>query len=258
MNRAVAALLISPLMFSIVAHAQDSAPQRQLILGLGGGVMTEYEGGHDMRGGALPLIEARFGRLSLDDGLHYDLLQGDASTVSISAGYDQGRRDKRPKMYGALGSDHLRGMGRIDGAAVVGLSGTAKLASLEFSVDATRWLQSAGLTTVEAGVSLTHMFGDRLSLGVGTYGTWANREYMQAYFGVSPAQALTSQFSAYSTQSGLKSVRNELEATYVLTPQWLLVSAVSDSLLLGDARRSPIVQKRNGITGTIAVAYRFR
>jgi MipA family protein len=257
MKKSIAALSILPLVFSIVVHAEDSTPDRLLMLGVGAGVMPEYEGGHDTRAGVLPLVQGRFGRFSFDDGLHYDLLQGDAGAVSINAGYDQGRRDKRPTMYGVMGSDHLRGLGRIDGAATAGLSASATLASFEFTIDATRWLHSEGFTTAEAGVSLTQPFGDRLSVSAGTVGTWANRNYMQAYFGVSPTQAAASQFQQFSAKSGLKSVRIDLEATYMLTPRWLLVASVSNLLLMGDARHSPVVQERNGLTGTVVVAYRF-
>jgi MipA family protein len=257
MNKIIAAFLVSSLMFSIVAHAEDKAPDRLLMFGVGVGVMPEYEGGRDMRTGVLPLIQGRFGRFSLDDGLNYELLQGAASTLLISVGYDQGRRDERPNgNLGIQGSDHLRGMGRIDGAATAGLGASTKLAFVELSIDATRWLRSEGFMTVEAGMSVTQAFGDRLSVSVGTFGTWANRDYMQAYFGVSPLQAAASQFQPYVAKSGFKSVRAELEATYILTPKWLLVASVGDSLLLGDARNSPIVEKRNGVTGTVVVAYR--
>lgn len=87
--------------------------------------------------------------------------------------------------------------------------------------------------------------------------TIANRNYMQGYFGVTPAQAQTSHYAVYTAASGVRDVRANLSLNWFVTPQWTVTGAVSLGALQGDAKGSPIVRERSSVSGVAALSYRF-
>jgi len=87
--------------------------------------------------------------------------------------------------------------------------------------------------------------------------TVVNRAYNQSYFGVSPAQARISGNAVYAPDSGLKDLRVGVRWNWALTPSWMLTSNVQALRLMGDARRSPLVERPNHLTVSTALAYRF-
>jgi MipA family protein len=255
--RAAVGALIVPVLGLCHAAAAAGAAERELMLGVGVETSPEYEGGKDLRSGLASFIYARRGRFSFEDGVHYDLLGTSGAALSVGASYDGGRRDSRGKRYGILGSDHLRGLGRIDGAATLDMRARASLGQLEFSAGAKRWLHDEDFATLELGMHYTTALMEGLSAVAGVSGMWANRSYMQSFFGVSPAQSQASGFAQYAAQNGVKSVRADIELAWMLTPKWVLVSSLSETMLIGDARSSPIVQKREQLAGLVAVVRRF-
>ena len=85
----------------------------------------------------------------------------------------------------------------------------------------------------------------------------ANRAYHQGYFGVTAVQAASSGNPEYHPDGGLKDVRIGARWNWALSSSWMLTSSVQASRLLGDARRSPLVERSNNVTVSTAFAYRF-
>ena len=54
---------------------------------------------------------------------------------------------------------------------------------------------------------------DRLNLHFAVGATWADSDYMQAYFGVTPAQATATKFSVYTPKSGLRKGTRRVSST---------------------------------------------
>ncbi|WP_292044289.1 MipA/OmpV family protein [Massilia sp. UBA6681] len=92
-----------------------------------------------------------------------------------------------------------------------------------------------------------------LSAGLGV----ANRAYQQSYFGVSAEQAMRSGNSYYRPDGGLKDLRIGARWNWALSPSWMLTSSVQGTRLMGDARRSPLVERPSNVTVSTAFAYRF-
>ncbi|MFN3789920.1 MipA/OmpV family protein [Massilia sp.] len=92
-----------------------------------------------------------------------------------------------------------------------------------------------------------------LTAGVGL----ANRAYQQSYFGVSADQALSSGNRIHRPDGGLKDVRIGARWNWALSPSWMLTSSVQGTRLMGDARRSPLVERPDNLTVSTAFAYRF-
>jgi outer membrane protein len=95
---------------------------------------------------------------------------------------------------------------------------------------------------------------------VGPRATFANRDYMETYFGVTPAESLLSgTLAAYSPGGGFKSVGAEFTSRYEFAPQWAVRGEFIYERLIGDAADSPIVQvgNANQYTGKLGLTYTF-
>lgn len=82
---------------------------------------------------------------------------------------------------------------------------------------------------------------DRLAVRFGPRIEFGSDSYARTYFGVTPAEASNSAFSAYSPSGGLISAGLELIATYEVSDDWWLELGARWDRIDGDAADSPIV-----------------
>jgi outer membrane scaffolding protein for murein synthesis (MipA/OmpV family) len=87
--------------------------------------------------------------------------------------------------------------------------------------------------------------------------TVANRDYNQAFFGVTPYQSVTSGNAVYIVGGGVKDVHLSARWNWTLTPGWMITSNVQAVRLLGSAKNSPLVERPSNVTVSTALAYRF-
>jgi outer membrane scaffolding protein for murein synthesis (MipA/OmpV family) len=94
-----------------------------------------------------------------------------------------------------------------------------------------------------------------LSLSAGL--TVVNRDYNQAFFGVTPYQSAMSVNRLYAAGGGLKDAHLAARWNWTLTPSWILTSNLQAVRLLGSAKNSPLVERPTNVTVSTALAYRF-
>ena len=95
----------------------------------------------------------------------------------------------------------------------------------------------------------------RLTLAAGV--TLVDRAHNARFFGVTQAESERSGFVAYAPRGGVRDVSLSLGWNWALSPDWMLASSVRASRLLGDARRSPIVERPGSVSVSSGLAYRF-
>ncbi|HSY29567.1 MAG TPA: MipA/OmpV family protein, partial [Burkholderiaceae bacterium] len=108
-------------------------------------------------------------------------------------------------------------------------------------------------------------FGARTSVRVAAHHTlsflagmtWANAEYTQIDYGITPQQASTSTIPAYSASAGVLDMHAGVNWNWELSPSWLLNSKVSATHLMGSAVGSPFVERTDNLTISTGLAYRF-
>lgn len=112
--------------------------------------------------------------------------------------------------------------------------------------------------------SLLHVGGTYKVFQAGFFGVSANASlkyadsnYMQSYFGVSPAQSATSGLKAYKPAAGFAAAKVGLTAGTPLSREVFVFANVSVQRLLGDAVNSPIVKKKTQPTAFIGGVYSF-
>lgn len=266
-----------------LARAQDHPPAPAGFSGSAGlafMALPTYEGSRERRGLLAPDLQLRhrsgwgeveLGRRGLvwlapaglwsGTGPQHDAEDADAAPrFGLLLGYEAGRRTRRGSATDPTpGDDRLAGLGPIrsgpEAGALLGW-GPVQLVLRK----ATR--RSHGGTQLELGVELpvelpAHLATGWPTLQLGLAATWADRRTMQAFFGVTPAQAQASSFAAYRAGAGLRRVDLSLTATQPLAPHWSLQAALIVSALGGDARHSPLVQRKTDAVALLGVSYAF-
>jgi MipA family protein len=199
-------------------------------------------------------------------GLLWNAIEASQFRFGLVAQFDLGRKDKNPSALDPTpGDKRLAGMGSVKSSTEVGVGigyGPVSLAARQSLRE--RGPKGAQVDlTAEFPWSLT----DRFNLQVAVGATWANREYMQAYFGVTPAQASATSFSVYTPKSGLRKVEVSVGAEYAVAPNWTLQAHLAISHLGEVAAKSPLVgrlgtkgsddDRRFGGFVALGVAYGF-
>ncbi|MGI9372018.1 MAG: MipA/OmpV family protein [Hyphomicrobiales bacterium] len=161
----------------------------------------------------------------------------------------------------ASDSSDLRGTNKVDWAVEVG-------AGIGYRYD---WI--LGFASIRQGFNghkgQVASFGidfvadptDRINIAIGPRASWASKDYMRTYFGVTPGEAAApgSILTAYKPGSGFKTVGAALRASYDLTDTTTLHLRGRWDRFIGDADDSPIVKvgSENQFTIGVGASYRF-
>ena len=154
----------------------------------------------------------------------------------------------------------LRGLGDVEGGLVLG--GYTAFRSGPVAFDAAFIDKVTGDESgyeLRFGAETEQRISERTKLVARVGTTFASDDYMQTYFGVTPAQASTSKagLAAYSPDAGIKDVYVEVGGEIALGERWLVKPGGRYGRLLGDAADSPIVESENQFSGVLGMGYRF-
>jgi outer membrane protein len=221
-------------------------------------VTPKYEGAKDYEVLGVPFIAPvgleDSGRVQFRgaDDLRFRLIEAYGFEAGPLAGWRFDRDDND--------AFRLRGLGDVDGGLVLGgyaayaLGPIKPFVSYHYGVtgDDTGALVRFGAETkapLGAGVSVTATAG----------ATYADDDYMDAYFSVTPGQSAASlaNLDAYDAEAGIKDVFVGFTGDVPLSGPWSLKLAGRYSRLVGDAADSPIVESENQFFGGIGLSYRF-
>lgn len=261
-----AALAASLLALCPLAQAQ-SDPQERVEgfsgrIGLGVATVPTYEGSPNRRTLAAPDLTLRYsshdwGTVEFGQrGLIWSAIGTGRFRVALVAQFDPGRLDKNPSALDPTpGDERLAGMGKLQSSTEAGVG----VGYGPVMVVARQSLSDRGPkgTQVDMNVEVPWAVSDRLGLRFAVGATWADRDYMQTWFGVTPEQSRATSFAVYSPKSGCRKVDVSVGAEYALAPSWLLQANVGFSQLGDVAAASPIVGRRNGVSAVLGVARLF-
>src|SRR5680860_1607271 len=266
---AAGALLVAAgVLFAPEAKAEPKM-ERSITLGAAGIVKPKYEGSEEHDYIPIPIIIPRFTESPDDDpstfkqfrkrlnfrgldDIRIRVLGGDRLQVGAVTGYIT----KRDQDDGPL----LRGLGDIDGGLVLGAYSGFRLGVFEFDAAILEKV-TGGDSGLEYrfGVETTRQLTERTRVVARVGTTFASDDFMQTYFGVTPAQSRNSKagLPVYTPDTGIKDVYFELGGTMDLSDRWLLKAGGRYGRLLGDAADSPIVETENQLSGVLGLGYRF-
>jgi len=254
------------------AAPHSVSAERAPTMALGGGAIVGplYEG--SSRYGVLPLLVAKaviptqdWGTFTaaFPEGLRWDLPGASSLGLALLAGYDFGRKEKIRTLGGS--DSHLRGMGDLDGTAMVGAEAYWRLSAGKLFVRGWQAARSRdyggddlGHTAyLEAGASGSLPLSSTVTLDSALYGTWSDNHDMMARFGVTGQQSERSGFNEYHTGGGMRDVTLKTGVTVQLQPQISLQGGMRMYALTSGARRSPLTDNAVGAGFYLNALYQF-
>ncbi|RDE07371.1 MipA/OmpV family protein [Sphingomonas aracearum] len=241
------------------AHAQDvssvtrEAPRQQrdrIVIGVGAAAIPTYQGSDDYRVLPIPVIDIAKGRFfaNLRNGIGVNVIDGGPVTIGGSVALMPGYR--RKDVPDGVDRVTVGGGGRLfanlkAGGAILTVGGTKGFAGSTKGVIA------------DASLSYPVVASRRLILipAIGT--SWADRKHNDRYFGINAREALASGLPEYRLGGGFKDVTAGVTANYRLNRRLSLAASANVSTLLGDAKDSPLVERKTQPTGFLSLNYLF-
>lgn len=244
---------------STASAGKPEGPQKDwsVTIGAGGLYSPDYEGSDDYEFRGLPFLAVTYQdwvSLSVPEGLKVALLNDNGFKAGLLAGY---RFDREASDNAALA-----GWGDVDGAVELGAFAEYRHGPFRVELDVRHDLSDAHDGTI---AKLAARYSARIGfamLSVGPQVTWADDNYTQTYFGVTPAQSALAVLPTpvYAAEGGLKDYGLSATIIVPIDEQWSVTGLASVSQLTGDAADSPIVALRGSETQFMAglfVGYRF-
>jgi len=246
-----AAVLAVAVMAARQGHAEDLVIPIELpqlnFFGIGVGAYPDYLGSSDYNVGAAP-----FGRLSLG-GARFVRLMANEIRVNV---LDHPNWQLGPVGLWRFGREDVDNavvdrVHHIDDSISLGLFGGyvwRDPQEIRRMAGASAWALgdvSGVYNGWTAGINAYAMqpVAKMVTVGGGAAFTYGSGNYMDEYFGVTPADSLASGLPVYAPGSGVRDVRGWAAAVLHLSPQWHLGAGAMYSRLVGNAADSPIVSE---------------
>jgi outer membrane scaffolding protein for murein synthesis (MipA/OmpV family) len=229
---------------------RDKLHDWKVTVGAGAIYLPEYEGSDKLEVRPFPLFSAQFGDNFFIDtrGVRYNFLQYGGLHFGLTGGYELGRKEDD--------SVYLRGMGDIDAGGLVGGIVTYEVGPFQLYGRLDKAIGGSEGLTGTVGAMASYQY-ERFIFSADVSGTWADNNYMEAYFGVNSIQSVNSGLPQYEAKAGIKRIDLKASVTYLLTENWLLTGTAGAGFLMGDAKDSPIVKDDVQPFAMLGVAYRF-
>jgi MipA family protein len=226
--------------------------QWSVTLGAGLASVPRYQGADTSRTKLVPLISIRYADFFFGPfGLGWSAINWDGFHAGPVLGYEGGRSERR--------DTELYGLGDIPSSITGGAFATYRLGSFEILATVRKALTHSG-NGLNGLVHLDYratLIPRRLYLRVGPLLEFANSQYEQTWFGVSPTQAAQSGYPVFTPGSGVKDVGLKADFTYFATQRFLLRAFAEVKKFSGDTANSPIVERQTERFVGIGAAYRF-
>lgn len=241
---------------AVIGGAGAAQAQATNGIGLGVGAIPVYEGSSEYRALPVPLINYQSGNffitprmglpaMGLKTSLAPDLDAG------VFVGLSLGRK--------ADDADRTKGLDDIKFHAAYGAYVEWRPGRYSLGAGYKQAARSGYGGTLELRASYAALKTEQNTVQVGVSTEWANHDAMQTWFGVTSSQAARSRegLSTYSPSSGFKSAALFTTWSYRINPSWSTVSTIGVNTLLGDARDSPLTERKTNVFGSVGVMYRF-
>ena len=228
----------------------------------GGGfvsVSPKYEGSNEYKVVGAPFVFPSFSSAKniLDvrgiDDIRLKLLNNRWLVAGPLAGYQFGRDEDD--------GDRLIGLGEVDGGVVVGgFAGIKLMPSLIFGLSYHHTVSGdVDGGQLRFGLEYEQPLSNRVTFLGKAGATYADDDYMDAYFGVSNAQSNASAagLGVFEASSGIKDVYVDAGVKYKMNERWSLKLNGRYSRLVGDAADSPVIEAEDQFSGSANITYKF-
>ena len=237
------------------APAQADQPGTNFI-GLSVGYVPVYEGSREYRALAVPLVNYHSGNFFISPraglpamGLQTALAPDWKAGVFVGMGLGRDSSD----------ADRTKGLDDIDFHGTYGAFVEWAPGPLSLGAAYRQAARSGYGGTLERRATYAAWQDGAHRVNIGASTQWASHDAMQTWYGVTSSQAASSRagLSTYSPSSGFKSAALFTTWSYRINPSWSTITTLGVNTLLGDARDSPLTERRANLFGSVGVAYAF-
>jgi outer membrane protein len=250
-------LMVGAAMVWLMTGLTPAAQAAEVSIGLGVGLAPDYEGSDDYAGVPIPYVDVKWA-----NHMAINLLGNKAKVNLIPSSYWRG---------GVVG-EYIPERDDVENSKVDNLKDVDASLMLGgfFGFEYRNW--SASIEAMDDvadgndGAIVRLLGGYKIpidqawSLSIGAFTTWADDNYMEAYFGIDSANAARSGLSTYDANSGFKDVGLNLTVSYQPWEHWGFMGLARYARLLDDAEDSPVVDDEgdaNQFSAGILVIYKF-
>jgi len=231
-------------------------------LGLGPAVSPDYEGSDDYKIRAAPLVSLRYKDLITVDNNNVRVnLFGFNPLVKFNKHFNAGPQFRIDSGRDENDNPALAGLGDIGTSVELGIFGSYSRGPARTRIRVLHDVAHGHSGTKVIGdVRLVMLKTDKVALAGSISSTWADNNYMDAFFTINPGQSLASGLPVYNAGSGIKDAGIGIVANYELSKRWAFLVNANYKRLLGDAADSPIVSLRgsaNQATAAVFMIYSF-
>jgi outer membrane scaffolding protein for murein synthesis (MipA/OmpV family) len=255
----------------IAAQEPQAPPNWEVSLGTGVLASPSYPGAEEYRITPFPLTQVSYrdrvylGPSSTGTGLGLGAYA--IRTERFRVATEVGFLDSRP----ASRADALAGMRNRDYVLTATIGMSYRLSAFQGMLSATQGLNNGAGLLGTAGLSYGRQVGSRLGASVGLGATFANARQMRWDFGVTGAEAARRQAliaagdhrleadegGRYRPKAGLRQVGASLSLMYAVSSHWAVLGFGGLDWLGDQAAASPLVRRREQVSGGIGLGYRF-
>ena len=235
---------------------------RDLTVTVGGQLSNDnvYEGSSARRFSALPRFAVRPAEDPAPFGMPADAI---GFSLAGNAIYDLGLAFAlTPQRNVSLSSD-LRGLGDVPyGAAIGFFANYWPRSDVRVHVEMEQSFFGAhGLNGAMSATYVVRNFAvEHLTLALGPRVTMSDDRYAMRFFGVTPAQSMSSGLSTFNTHGGFRATWMDVLLSYELSKSWTVYGFGGVGREIGDGSQSPIVADRGNRTQAVigmGVLYSF-
>lgn len=246
------------------ALAQPPAPREGWTVSVGVAPFFGpiYQGADDYGVAIYPDIRVAYGErffASVPEGVGFRVINtdrfkaGPIARIRFSRDADSG---SSPFLI-AGESDDLVGLDDIPAAGEFGAFAELGGRTLTLRAEARRGVGAHEAFIGDVSARYARRFG-RTIASVGPQATFAGADYVDRYFGVSPAESATSGLPAFAAGGGVVSYGAGATVVRPLDARWSIAVIAGYERLAGDAARSPLVRLRGDRDqATIGVAFSY-
>lgn len=229
----------------------------EVAAGLGVGLAPDYEGSQDYAAVPIPYVDVKW-----SNHMSVNLLGNKVKANLIPS----------PIWRGGMVGEYIPERDDVDNSKVDKLKDVDAALMLGgfFGFDYRNWSASIEAMVDAAdgndGAIIRLLGGYKIpidqawAISMGAFTTWADDNYMEAYFEIDPDNAARSGLSTFDADSGLKDVGLNLTVSYTPWEHWGFMGLARYTRLLDDAEDSPVVDDEgdaNQFSAGILVFYRF-
>jgi len=256
-RKAIIELFTLVFVFLLIVDINHEVQAADVAAGLGVAAVPDYEGSDDYDILPFPMLIARW-----ENHRSIKLLGARAQANLIpSATWKGGVVIEFIRERDDVDDSRVKRMADVDASLMTGgfLGYTYKdwNVSIEAMLDVADG-NDGSIIRLNGGYNIS--VNDEWHVSLGAFTTWADDDYMEAYFEVDARDSARSGLKQFSADSGFKDIGGIVSISYSQWERWNVMGMVKYARLLGDAEDSPVTDDRGSANQTtlgLLVSYKF-